>query len=302
MNRFSSIIYICLLTVTGIAGCRSGKTDDRAGGRLTVTATLPPQAALVEAIGGDSVQVNTLIGKGVNPESYEPTIAAMRDVANSDVMLLSGALGFETQLTARIKENNNDIVIVDTSAGIEPIYGTHSHHHHHDGEVCDHDHGESADPHTWTSVRNARIIATNILLALTAADPGNASYYQARYNKLYDRLDSLDRQLEEKLKPLAGSSFLVWHPSLSYLARDYGLKQITIELEGKETSPRGIREIVDRAKNSGARVLFVQADFDSSRAESISNQTGTRVVRINPLDADWESQINLIVESLTEGI
>ncbi len=237
----------------------------------------------------------------MNTESYETTIAAMRVVTNSDVMLLSGARGFEQQLTARISENNNDIVIVDTSAGIEPIYGTHSHHHHHDGEACDHDHSESADPHTWTSVKNMRIIATNILFALTAADPGNAPYYQARYNKLYNRLDSLDRQLEAKLKPLAGSSFLVWHPSLSYLARDYGLKQITIELEGKETSPRGIKEVVDRAKNSGARVLFVQADFDSSRAESISRQTGTDVVKINPLDGDWEKQINIIVNSLVAG-
>ncbi len=298
MNRFSSIICICLLTVACIAGCRSGKTDAGIGDKLAVTATLPPQAAIVEAIGGDSVRVTTLIGAGVNPESYEPTIAAMREVTNSDVMLLSGALGFEQQLTARISENNNDIVIVDTSAGIEPIYGTHSHHHHHDGEACDHDHSESADPHTWTSVKNMRIIATNILFALTAADPGNAPYYQARYSKLYDRLDSIDRQLEAKLKPLAGSSFLVWHPSLSYLARDYGLKQITIELEGKETSPRGIKEVVDRAKNSGARVLFVQADFDSSRAESISRQTGTDVVKINPLDGDWEKQINIIVNSL----
>lgn len=295
MNKIAVFLYTGLLSLSSVTGCRSDRSVGHESGKLEVTAMLPPQAALVEAIGGDSVSVNTLIGNGVNPESYEPTVAAMRDVANSSVMLLSGALGFEQSLAKRIEGNNSSIVIVDTSAGIEPIYGTHRHH---DGSTCSHDHGGDVDPHTWTSIKNTRVIARNVFDALSKADPGGREYYETRYNALDARLDSMDAAITTALAPVAGSSFLVWHPSLSYFARDYDLRQITIELEGKETSPRGIKEIVDKAQNAGARVFFVQADFDTSRAESISRQTGADVVKINPLDRDWEKQMNVIVKAL----
>ena len=285
----------CIALVTG---CKSRET---ATGRLTVTAMLAPQATLIREIAGDSVQVNTLIGTGVNPESYEPSVSAMRQVAQSDLLMLSGALGFEQQLVERLHDSNPSLTVHDTSAGITPIYGTHSHPHHEHGEGHEHEHSV-ADPHTWTSVKNARVMAANIHRILCDADPALAPYYTERYHRLDHHLDSLDRALTLRLAPLEGKGFLIWHPSLSYLARDYGLRQIPIGAEGKEITPRALKQIIDRANLSGCRVLFVQADFDSSRAEAISRQTGANVVTITPLDPDWESQIILIADGLANNL
>lgn len=298
-NKIRRILTVAVTCIIFLTSCKSRLTEADGSDRLTVTAILAPQASLIKEIAGDSVRVNTLIGSGINPESYEPTVSAMRSVAQSDLLMLSGALGFETQLVERLHDSNPGLTIVDISAGIEPIYGTHSHHGHNHDEDCGHDHSAVADPHTWTSVKNARIMASNIHSALCEANPSLSNYYTARYQALDRRLDSLDRSFTERLAPLKGSGFLIWHPSLSYLARDYGLNQITIGTEGKEITPRSVKNIIDQTRDSGAAVLFIQADFDSSRAEAISRQTATRVITINPLDPDWQNQIISIIDGLT---
>ena len=316
--KITRLLLLTASCMTVLNACKSRETNPALNDKLSVTVMLAPQATIVREIAGDSVHINTLIGSGINPESYEPTVAAMRQVAQSDILMLSGALGFETQLVERLHDNNPHLAIHDTSAGIEPIYGTHSHPHSHT-KACTNSHNGNpehdsinhatetdehlvADPHTWTSVKNARIIAANICQILCEADSSNASYYTSRYLTLDNRLDSLDQAFQVRLSPLKGHGFLIWHPSLSYLARDYDLKQITIGIEGKEITPRAIKNIIDLARNSGARTLFVQADFDSSRAETISHQTGTQVVAINPLDPDWENQIIHIIDGLTDKL
>lgn len=285
MKFYSIILYALTLL------CACGRTYKDHEGHPTVTVSIAPQAWLLEAIAGDSVNINILLGSGANPETYEPSINTIKTASQSDAMMLSGALGFESQLAERLKSNNPDLTVIDTSHGIEPIYGTHSHGNHtHSNDI--------PDPHTWTSVRNARTIAGNMLAALIEIDPVNKYYYQANAAVLDSRLDSLDRSIKSRLDSLQVKSFLVWHPSLSYFARDYGLEQISIGNEGREATIGGLRSTIDHAAGSGTCVLFIQADFDSRQAETISRETGADVVTINPLDHDWESQINIITDAL----
>ena len=224
--KINSLIFYALAVLTACSGSHKASDD-----RPTVTVSIAPQAWLLEAIAGDSVNINILLGSGANPETYEPSINTIKTASQSDAMMLSGALGFETQLAERLSSNNPQLAIVDTSKGIEPIYGTHSH--------GDHTHANDIpDPHTWTSVRNARTIACNMLATLIKIDPDNQSYYTARAERLDHRLDSIDRTIKSRLDSIPVKSFLVWHPSLSYYARDYGLEQISIGSEGRETSPQ----------------------------------------------------------------
>lgn len=284
-------LFLSVTSIVTMAGCgsRPGAADDTAGGRPTVTVSIQPQAWLLRAIAGDSVNINTLMSAGTNPETFEPGVSTIRDASSSDLLMLSGNLGFETTLAGRIAANNPDLRVVDTSAGIEPIYGTHSH--------GNHTH-TVADPHTWTSVRNARVIASNMLDALVDIDPDRADYYRSRAARLDAHLDSLDTAVAARLDSLTSRSFMVWHPSLSYYARDYGLEQISLGTEGRETTIRGAQAVIDRASQRGATVLFVQADFDSDRARSLVTETGAKLVTINPLDPDWEAQINIITDAL----
>lgn len=295
---FHVFAAVCLLVSVVTVGC-SRSSGDTGHHRLTVTVSLPPQEWILSQIAGDSININTLLESGGNPETFDPGIGVIKKAAKSDILMLSGQLGFENRLAQRLTAGNNDITVVDTSAGITPIYGTHSHagYSHHD---CD-DGDEAIDPHTWTSVKNVRVIARNMLRSLVEADPGNAAYYRQRAAKFDSRLDSLDRDIAERLSsPSVSRSFLIWHPSLSYLARDYGLEQIPIGSENREITVQDIRQTLDKAASSGARVLFMQSDYDPRQAASLSSQTGVNVVPINPLDRDWENQIKLITEALTD--
>lgn len=284
--------YLYSVPLLLAAACTGGSHgDSESGRRPVVTVSIAPQAWLLEAIGGDSIDINVLLETGANPETFEPGVGVMKKAAASDALMLSGGLTYETQLADRLRANDPTLRIVDTSAGIVPVYGTHSH----GGHV--HDDGVP-DPHTWTSVRNARTIASNMLSALVEIAPGMAPYFTARARRLDLKLDSLDRAIAARLDTLPTRTFLVWHPSLSYFARDYGLEQVSVASEGRESTVQGIRSIVDHAAGARAQVLFIQADFDSGRAATLSRETGTRTVTINPLDPDWEKQIKIITDAL----
>lgn len=289
------IIILYIVTVILLSCNRHGGNSNAGDNNMPiVTVSIAPQAWILEGIAGDSIHINILLETGANPETFEPGINDMRLAAGSTLLMLSGNLGFESQLAERIQENTPGLTVIDTSIGIEPIYGTHDHagHDHH----C-HVH-KMADPHTWTSVRNARIIARNMLSALVEADPSRETYYRERGTRLISRLDSLDTAITSRLDSLPVKTFMVWHPSLSYFARDYNLEQVSVGMEGRETTVNGLRSIIDHARRSGAPVLFVQADFDPRQAETLSLETGARVVTINPLDPDWLYQINLITNAL----
>ena len=92
---------------------------------------------------------------------------------------------------------------------------------------------------------------------------------------------------------------MIYHPALSYFARDYDLLQLPIEAGGKEPSPAHLKELVDLCKEEEIRVIFVQPEFDRRNAELIARQTGTRVVDINPLAYDWEAEMLRTARELT---
>ena len=107
-----------------------------------------------------------------------------------------------------------------------------------------------------------------------------------------------DTEVRDRLQN-ADTTFLIYHPALSYFARDYGLKQISIEERGKEPSPAHLKELIDLCKSEKVNVIFVQPEFDKRNAETIAQQTGTKVVPINPLSYDWETEMLNVAKALT---
>lgn len=280
------------MTVAGIlAGCSQRNDADR---RPSVTVSIPPQENLLRQIVGDSIDINCLMVSGSNPESFEPGVSQLREVDRSDALLLIGNLGFEQTLVERIRANNPHLPVYNTSEGVSLIYGTHSHDH----SDHRHHHDDAADPHTWTSARNARIIAANMLKAVSEIDPANTGYYITRHAALDRRLDSIDRSIAGRLAPVSGKAFLVWHPSLSYFARDYGLEQISIGQEHKESSVKSLQHRIDLARQHNADVFFLQQEFDSRQAEAVNSGINATTVTINPMSPDWEQQLNIITDAL----
>ncbi|MDE6458532.1 MAG: zinc ABC transporter substrate-binding protein, partial [Muribaculum sp.] len=142
------------------------------------------------------------------------------------------------------------------------------------------------------------IIARNMYEAMTDLDPEHKNTYSKNYRNLIQSLDSLDASLDSILSPCRGKAFVVWHPSLSYFARDYGLRQISLSPEGKEASGNMMQEAVDSARASGAEVLFFQKEIDSRQAETANEQIGTEMVSINPLSYNWNKEIINIANAI----
>ena len=262
--------------------------------RPTVTVSILPQKYFLEKIVGDKYEVKCLLASGGNPEVYEPAITHLVNIENSEAYFCIGNIGFETVILDKVRANNPNIKIFNNSEGINLIVGTHGHSH---GD----DHCHDVDPHTWSSVRNAKVIVSNMYYAVMDMDPKNGEFYTNNYRAFTAELDSLDTELTQMLETKRGTAFLVWHPSLSYFARDYGLHQISIGQEGKETSVQTFQKHIDHAREDSVRVFFFQKEFDARQAQSVNEQIGAKMVTINPLNYDWDEEMLIIANAIASN-
>lgn len=290
----NKIILSFLCVVSLLQGCGGAEVKS---GKPVVTVSLEPQRFFLEKIVGDKMQVNCLLKNGDNPESYEPSMNDLMAVEGSEAYIKMGNVGFEQVLIGKLKQNNTALKVYDCSKGIGFIVGTHDCCEHHD-HGHGHGHESETDPHTWTSVKNAKIIVRNMFEAVVEIDSANADYYNENYKMFVASLDSLDAYAVKRLSGHKGEAFLVWHPSLSYFARDYELEQVTIGQIGKELSAKQLKGQIDNARNHNARVFFFQQEFDSRQADVLNEQIGAEKVTINPLSYDWETEIRRIVDAI----
>ncbi len=261
----------------------------------TIAVSVEPQRYLLEQLTGDKFQVVTLMKQGANPETFEPTMKSRLALDCASAYFYVGGLPFEHALL----QSATDIPVLESATGIVPLYGTHSHHHH-DGECSHEESGEEADPHVWTSVRNAKVMADNMARGLIALDPADSCMYKSRLHSLLEHLDSLDSSIASRLEQGNATCFMVWHPSLGYFARDYGLEQLSVGWESKEPSASALRRAIDQARSHGAKVFFYQREFDTRQTQAMTSQLGLRTVTIDPLSYDWQHQMNIITDELVK--
>lgn len=291
---YIAVFAACHLLMTS---CDSNARKDSAP---LIAVSIEPMRNILEQIAGDRYDIITVLERGDNPETFEPSMQKRVAVDRCKAYFTIGAFAFEDAFG----KSSDSLRIFDTADGIKRIYGTHNHSHHdrHNHSGDNNASSESAaDPHVWTSLKNARIIAANMADALTEIDPDNAATYRSNLKRYYHHIDSIDSALTQRFDSLgAERAFAVWHPSLSYFARDYGLTQISVGQESKEVSPLKMREIIDDAVADSVHVFFFQREFDSRQAQSISERIGSRLIEIDPLTYDWESQINLIADEIMQ--
>lgn len=285
-------LLVAVVALISFSCCQNANDE-----RPTITVSIPPQSWLLSEIVGDKYNVNSLTQSTTNPENYEPGVNDMINLERSQAYMIIGRLPFEEVMITRAKEADSQIKIIDCSAGIEPLHGTHSHETHHHHDKPNHD---DADPHIWTSVRNAVTIAGTMTQAVIELDPDNADEYLSNYATLKAKLEQLDNDIHYKLDTLNCRAFIVWHPSLSYFANDYNLRQISVEYEGKEAPVGQMRRVIDQAKDSGAQVFFYQQEMDSRQIYTINKEIGATMVTINPMSSDWENEMIKIADALTQ--
>lgn len=173
----------------------------------------------------------------------------------------------------------------------------------HGSDAHGHDHG-TLDPHIWLDPALVKIQAAHIRDGLSTVDPDGAQEYAANAAAFMQELDELDSELRTILSVLPEDrrTFLVFHPSWGYFAKAYGLKQASIEVEGKEPSPRDMARIIALGKETGAKVVFVQPQFSEKSASVIAKQVGAQVVRLDPLAADWSENLRKAAHAFVDAL
>lgn len=249
-----------------------GKRDDN----RVITVTIEPLRYFAEQLVGDRAEVTTLVPKGSSPETYEPTAQQMVALGNSMMFIKVGDLGFERTWVAKLGDLADGIEIVDTSEGIATVESTSR---------------GVTDQHTWMSCANALVIVKNIYNSLRKADPENASFYEGRYNALVAKIEKLNAELTESLNTVEGSSFIIYHPALTYFAKEYGLHQLAVEEDGREPSAASLAKVIDEAKAEGVRLMLVQQEFDRRNAEIVAKALNIGMTTINPLSYEWEKEM-----------
>lgn len=284
-KSFAYTFAVVLLLI--LTGCGKASESEQPDKKI-IAVSIEPLRNIVERIAGDDYEVVTILDKGANPETFDPSMSKRVAADQSIIYFTVGAFPFEQAIE---KSGNGTNKTVDASSGIKRLYGTHGHNADHD---CEH----GADPHTWSSIKNIRKMAENVANSMAGIDAENADEFEKRLSLLTAELDSLDRNVAESLSEAKTQAFAIWHPSLGYFARDYGLKQIAVGEESKEVSPRKLKEIIASAKEDSVKVFFFQKEYDSRQASAINEQIGSRLITIDLLDYDWISQIELICNEL----
>lgn len=288
------ILLFLIMCTALLIGCRN--TDKK---HPVVTVTILPQQYFAQQIAGDKYDIHVMVPAGNSPESFDPSPASLVKVEDSQAYFKIGYIGFELAWMDKLQRNSPDLKIFDNSKGVDLL--------HNEDHVCshgghDHEHlgDQSIDPHIWTSPKNAKIIAKNMLDAFIELDPQHEAYFRNNYNRLLHEIEATEDSVSVLLDSLPNRSFVIYHPSLTYLAHDYHLRQYALENQGKEPSALYLRNLIDSVRQVGAKVIFIQQEFDEKNARVLASEVGGKVVPINPLNYDWNAEMIKIARSLHE--
>jgi len=246
----------------------------RAQDRLNVIASFSILGDFVKNVGGDRVEVATLVGPNGNAHVYAPSPGDAKKVADAKLVFVNG-LGFEGWLERLVKASGTKAPIVVATKGIKPLERAGEHDHDHD-----HDHGR-ADPHAWQSVANAKIYVANIRDALIAADPAGKDAYSANAAAYLAKLDALERDVREVIAkiPADRRRVITSHSAFGYFQDAYGVNFTApqgVSTEA-EASAKDVAAIIAQIRKQKVAAVFLENVTDPRLVEQVARETGAKV-------------------------
>ncbi len=269
-----------------------------------VFVSILPQKYFLQKVGGTHVHVMVLVSPGENPATYEPKPRQMAALSRARAYFSIG-VPFEKTWLPRITGLYEKLPIIRTDRGIlkEPLQAFQDHQVLQEKEAETGTPPTGLDPHIWTSPTMVVVQARNIANGLARIDPAHRDDYEAKCREFIREVEALDLHIRKILIPRAtGKSFLVFHPSWGYFARDYGLQQIAIEREGKAPGPKYLEGLIAFARKRGVRAIFVQPQFSRKSAQIVARAIGARVVSADPLAEDWAQNLMHVAVSLQDTL
>ncbi len=246
--------------------------------------TLPPLAWLVEQIGGEKLAVQPFIGQGQDPHTFAPRPRAMMALQGAKLLVTTNA-DFETTIVGKLRAMYPNLKILDLS----PVLAAG---------------GEAAvepgnnDPHVWLSLRHLAAFAPLIRDGLADFYPSERERFADNCQRLRQRLEQADAEYARRLAPHRGRAFYVHHPAFGFFARDYGLIQKAVEIEGKDPSPRQLLAVIEAARQEQVKVVIASPQFADRSARILAERIGGQVVKVDPLAPDTIVVVGQLVEAI----
>ena len=286
-NYIHTLHIILFLTITS---CNNQDVD-----RKHVTVSLLPQKHMVSNLLPSDFKITTMVTKGYSPATYSPTPNQIKNLNTSFLYLQIGNIGFEQAWIDKFSDINPQLKLENTSEGINFIRED-------DFVHGDHIHKGGIDPHIWTSPKTMKKLLFNTTKILTSQIPELEKEILQNSKRLEKELNSLDSLYKETLRPYKGQSFIIFHPAYTYLARDYGIQQISIEHKGKEPSAKWLSEIIQTIKNQNIKAIFVQEEFDKRNAEIIAKELNIEIIEVHPLKENYEQEMMTLLNNLVKAL
>lgn len=257
----------------------------------SVVATLPPLGAIAAELLGDQDSVRVLLAAGVSPHTYEPTPADVAAVTDAALIIYADKAldGWATQLPNPTRvalfefvphERRLEFTLADQAICNDPSHN-HGHHHHHH-----HHHGRVDDPHFWTDPQIIRAMLPQLSELLIEHFPDRAVEIRANAKRFSTELTELDAELAKMLAPLERESVMLFHPSIRYFLRHYGLLYAgSVEpFPGQQPSARYLSDLVMRIRLSGTRAIFTEPQLDPRPARVLAENITDVPIRLGVLD------------------
>ena len=255
MRRSSLWLFCLVLAATA--------SPARAEDRLKVVASFSILGDFVKNVGGDRVEVTTLVGPNGDVHVYTPAPADAKKIADARLVVING-LGLEGWLPRLVQSSGSKAAIVTATDGIVPLKS-----------------GSAADPHAWQSVANAKVYVANIRDALVAADPADAAAFRANADGYLAKLDGLDSDVRVAMAqiPAARRRVISTHGAFGYFAAAYGVDFIAplgVSTDS-EASARDIADIITQIRVAKIPAVFVENISDPRLIQRISAETGAGI-------------------------
>jgi len=301
-----------VLLITLLMNLPANAAEKREG-KVKAFVSILPIAYFVERVGGPNVEVSVLVGPGQDPHTFEPTPRLMAKLANARVLFKMG-FPFEETIIKKIGSTFKNVEVVDLQQGIkvrtlteeeaEAEEAEHEHGHGH-GQGQHREHSREPgeiDQHTWLDPQLAKIQARTIADNLIRIDSAHKDRYEKNLKDFQADLDAIHYQLTKALAPVKGKTFFVFHPAYGYFGDAYGLKQIPVQMGGKEPTARQLARLIQLAKEDEVRVIFVQPQFSKKGAEALAQAIGGAVVPLDDLAPDYIKNLREMAAKLDSAL
>jgi zinc transport system substrate-binding protein len=270
-SAFAMILVIILLSICSFAHAQTVKAK-----QLNVLCSFHPIYVFTQnvAMNISNVTVDCLLPPNISPHDYALTPGDMKKIAKANIFIVNG-LGLEQFLDKAIKQGNQGIKVVDTSAGIKPIKT--------EGAGKSNEPG-IYNPHIWVSPKSAIIQVRNIEKALTQADPVNAKLYKANADKYAAKLQVIVNDLTNASKTFKNRKIVTFHNAFDYFAQDFNLQVVGVieVVAGHEPSAGELAKMVKQVKESGAGAVFSEPQYSDKVAKVLANEAKVPVYQLDP--------------------